>query len=570
MAPRLTIPSFFSRVESASPILPTTAPINPADSSRPEPIRTRSANSPSASINNDQNTAAPLTAPSSTVAEIQKRSRANTVSVSMRSARRSPSSYRQGSVSSANRDAVRNGEREDSAAGPVSFDLPEEGSELHDEVVGMLDVIDDHVSTVNHLQNMTNTLIFPQLPNLWTRRPEVALPEVSSDKSKIPDRGPNTASTLGASGFRARSSTVSRLYPPSGPPSAFQGKSTSAPIDESAISSPSRADTLLEIEGDHELDAHVKDVLKKDSKWEKTKRIGRGVWTFVKTPMGAFTAVYGFLVAFWGAAIVLFLLGWIKTGSKNEKNIWVEISSQVENGLFTLTGVGLIPWRVRDTYRMVIIWRRKRLITKLRVARGLAPIEDPNDLPDPKEAADYVSVLSDEYVEQLRYQQEQFAKSQTWYRPHATETHRAFPIEWALWNTILMDGNSFFQCILCGCMWGLNRHTRPAWTTGTLIPCSFLCGIGAAVLIWQGSVRTKKFSKIEEELRAALGVPLAIGGISPQRAGGIGASKPTPMPSTAQSQAGNSGFIAERKQFKVEASEKSRSPHPIMSTPEVA
>ena len=163
MAPRLTIPSFFSRVESASPILPTTAPINPADSSRPEPIRTRSANSPSASINNDQNTAAPLTAPSSTVAEIQKRSRANTVSVSMRSARRSPSSYRQGSVSSANRDAVRNGEREgsstsprliaasrlraDSAAGPVSFDLPEEGSELHDEVVGMLDVIDDHVST---------------------------------------------------------------------------------------------------------------------------------------------------------------------------------------------------------------------------------------------------------------------------------------------------------------------------------------------------------------------------------------------------------------------------------------
>ena len=47
---------------------------------------------------------------------------------------------------------------------------------------------------------------------------------------------------------------------------------------------------------------------------------------------------------------------------------------------------------MRDRTGMVIIWRRKRLITKLRVARGLAPIEDPNDLPDPKEAADYVSV----------------------------------------------------------------------------------------------------------------------------------------------------------------------------------
>lgn len=43
---------------------------------------------------------------------------------------------------------------------------------------------------------------------------------------------------------------------------------------------------------------------------------------------------------------------------------------------------------------MVIIWRRKRLITRLRKQRGLPPIEDPNDLPDPKEAANYVSVRS--------------------------------------------------------------------------------------------------------------------------------------------------------------------------------
>ena len=39
--------------------------------------------------------------------------------------------------------------------------------------------------------------------------------------------------------------------------------------------------------------------------------------------MGAFTAIYGFLVAFWGAAIVLFLLGWIKTSSKYEQDLWV-------------------------------------------------------------------------------------------------------------------------------------------------------------------------------------------------------------------------------------------------------
>lgn len=26
---------------------------------------------------------------------------------------------------------------------------------------------------------------------------------------------------------------------------------------------------------------------------------------------------------------------------------------------------------------------------------------------------------------------------QTWYKPHATETHKAFPMAWALWNTIV-------------------------------------------------------------------------------------------------------------------------------------
>jgi hypothetical protein len=102
--------------------------------------------------------------------------------------------------------------------------------------------------------------------------------------------------------------------------------------------------------GGDELDAHVRHVLSQ-SKRDAIKRTAKGVWTFVKTPMGFIVAVYGFLVAFWGAAIVLFLLGWINAGSKYMNDVWVEISSQVENGLFTLTGVGLIPWRVIDVYR---------------------------------------------------------------------------------------------------------------------------------------------------------------------------------------------------------------------------
>jgi Protein of unknown function (DUF2985) len=70
---------------------------------------------------------------------------------------------------------------------------------------------------------------------------------------------------------------------------------------------------------------------------------------------------------FWGAAIVIFLVKIINFHNANTQGFWVEVSSQVETGmlnikltyrflilaflgLFTVTGVGLIPWRVLDTY----------------------------------------------------------------------------------------------------------------------------------------------------------------------------------------------------------------------------
>lgn len=49
-----------------------------------------------------------------------------------------------------------------------------------------------------------------------------------------------------------------------------------------------------------------------------------------------------------------------------------------------------------------------------------------------------------------------------------------------------------------------HRFQRPPWTTGVLIPASFLCGIGAAIVIWRGGERTKRVEEVKERLRAAL------------------------------------------------------------------
>ncbi|KZW03764.1 hypothetical protein EXIGLDRAFT_599427 [Exidia glandulosa HHB12029] len=326
--------------------------------------------------------------------------------------------------------------------------------EVHDQqLVDHLDVIDGHVSVVSTLTNTANSILIPPLP-FYNRTPTVDLQAITRDDAMSP--------------------------------------SLEATTSQECLEKPS---------ADHEIDQHVAEVLGHRA---TLRRQLSGLWAFLKTPTGAVMGIYGFLVAFWGAAIVLFLGKLINLHNKEKQDIWVEISCQVENALFTITGVGLIPWRVIDTYRIVRIWHYQRVIRKRREQRGLPPLCDENDLPDPVLEPNHVHVLEARQQEQLQKQQEKFQKSQTWYRPHRTDTHKAFPIGTALWICLLTDGNSVFQCMLCGCMWGLNRFDRPAWTTGTLVPASFLCGIAAGVLIWYGGKQTRKTLEVEERLRRAL------------------------------------------------------------------
>ncbi|CAE6404563.1 unnamed protein product [Rhizoctonia solani] len=325
---------------------------------------------------------------------------------------------------------------------PPGSTLTEPDLHHHDDVVEHLSVIDNHISTVSNLSNVSNTIIIPNLP-IYNRRPVVTLPTLAEDDG-----------------------------------AAEKGKSTK-----------------------DNLDRHVEDVL---TNRRKIKRALTGFWDYVKTPMGFISFVYGFLCAFWGAAIVIFLVKIINLHNADRQGFWVEISSQIENALFTVTGVGLIPWRVIDTYRIAKIWHYRQVTRRLRRNAKLPALIDGNDLPDPVYNPNYVHVLSEKQQEDLHYQQQKFMASQTWYRPHETETHKAFPIKTALFICLYIDFNSVFQCMLCGCMWGLNRFERPAWTTGTLIPASFLCGIAAGVLIWRGGNQTKKVKEVEQRLREAL------------------------------------------------------------------
>ncbi|KAG2141790.1 uncharacterized protein EDB93DRAFT_1089213 [Suillus bovinus] len=326
----------------------------------------------------------------------------------------------------------------------------DESIDHHDDIVDHLDAIDPQVATVSSLANAANCILMQVPPsNFYSRKPVIA------------------------------------LFYPSG-----------RQVLDMESTGHVQFDSM-----DESLDRHVEDVLTGRS---KARRKLHGVWSFLKTRQCIITGIYGFLVVFWGAALVLFLLKWINLHNANTQGFWVEVCSQVVCGLFTVTGIGLIPARALDTYRICKIWHYKHRTTKLRDKASLPQLLDVDDLPDPVYDPTFVHVLTEQEQQDLHHQQVKFRESQTWYRPHGTVTHRAFPINTALWICLLTDGNSAFQVILSSCMWSMNRFERPAWTTGTLIPASFLCGIVAAILIWRGGQLTRRTEKIQNTLRTAL------------------------------------------------------------------
>lgn len=116
---------------------------------------------------------------------------------------------------------------------------------------------------------------------------------------------------------------------------------------------------------------------------------------------------------------------------------WLEISSQILNALFCVTGFGLAPWRFRDLYWYIRAVNFKNQAAMLKLA----------------------------------------AQNKSWFRPPAwalqgekapeTFTGQVAPPTalWKLGFTIwMMVWNTFLQAVLCYFMWGYNRLDRPVST----------------------------------------------------------------------------------------------------------
>ena len=84
----------------------------------------------------------------------------------------------------------------------------------------------------------------------------------------------------------------------------------------------------------------------------------------------------------------------------------MEISAQVVNALFTIQGVGFLPWRIMDTWNIGWIYYFKRRTRRLRFQADLPPLADENDVPDPLvDSAVESQVLNECELRKLRYRE---------------------------------------------------------------------------------------------------------------------------------------------------------------------
>ena len=164
---------------------------------------------------------------------------------------------------------------------------------------------------------------------------------------------------------------------------------------------------------------------------------------------------------------------------------------------------------------MIFIAHYARKTWRIRQKSELPALQDRNDLP----RSDTIigrdaelgklphfedSVLAEKQQTSLEHHQKKFSNSHTYYKPHETDTHYAFPVSLLIAITILLDLHSCFQIALGTCTWAISYHVRPAALTPVILVCSITCNIIGGILITIGDRKTRKQEVIERMMRQKL------------------------------------------------------------------
>jgi Protein of unknown function (DUF2985) len=253
--------------------------------------------------------------------------------------------------------------------------------------------------------------------------------------------------------------------------------------------------------------------------WTQSTAISlKAFWKFFLTPFGFLIIIYGLNVVAWGAMIFFVLLNAAPAlchptcnAENSSRKIWIEIDSQVLNGLFCVTGFGLIPWRFRDFYYLMKwrIWKNYDAHRKLAgLYRGWYRLPGSENLaedigPPPLYSKKHPRTEESpppyalEEIYQLEENKAIPLPPTSMPDPPLTgiraQPSRSWTLDFVIWMYML---NTILQAFLCGVMWGFNRHNRPSWTTGLFISLASLAGIFAGIMVFIEGSKVKKVEGI--------------------------------------------------------------------------
>jgi len=177
-------------------------------------------------------------------------------------------------------------------------------------------------------------------------------------------------------------------------------------------------------------------------------------WLF--TWKGILITVYMLNIIAWGGMLFLLLVNAVPSYTKpygpddnrSLRKIWIEIDSQILNGLFCFMGIGLLPWRLRDFYQL--------------------------------------------YADRVKLEN----RNSDWY-VRANQSEIPSTKRWKLDAVVLLYmANSVFQILMAGFMWGYNRYNRPGAAVGIFV--AIACGVSMAAGAIAG-LEKRRVKKIKAE-----------------------------------------------------------------------
>ncbi|POM79806.1 Integral membrane protein [Phytophthora palmivora] len=198
--------------------------------------------------------------------------------------------------------------------------------------------------------------------------------------------------------------------------------------------------------------------------------------------------LYGAIVVS-GAILFMVMVGMVEVGGgdKDVKDDWIEVNSQILNGVFTWMAITNHPffiYRLVKTVEVLGIRRWKwvpPMDKRVRAARYLTrhfPLVFVDESAHDQKIGDTEAQNdgTDEVYLLTEHEETETLEEIAYHREDAENLRNTF---------VMLNWNCLFQYPITAVMWIYNSDTRPGFVIGIFLPLSFLCNFGGQYRIFK-------------------------------------------------------------------------------------